>query len=269
MNSTLSLNRNLGIIFSMVFTEFLIMGISLGILPAFIHQSLQFSNLWVGVVIGAQYATTLLTRQLAGKTADHKGGKLSAITGILFSALSGVLLLAAVSVYSLPQLSLVLVLAGRILLGAGESFLVVGIFKWGFTLVGPANTGKVMVWNGMGMYAGMACGAPLAIFLQAQAGLTTLFASTIALPVIIYLIMHLLPAAALPRNVVKLSFMKAVSLVWASGERAGVGQHWFRRHCLFHFTIFHSKPLAKRITCINRFRYLLYRRKVVALRCTG
>jgi MFS family permease len=200
MNSALSLHRNLGIVFSMVFTEFLIMGISLGVLPAFIHQGLQYSNLWVGVVIGAQYATTLLTRQLAGKMADHKGGRLSVITGISFSALSGAMILAAVSIHGLPQLSLVLVLAGRVLLGAGESFLVVGIFKWGFALVGPANTGKVMVWNGMGMYAGMACGAPFAVLLQAQVGLTTEFAITIALPLIIYLIMQLLPGVALPRK---------------------------------------------------------------------
>jgi len=217
-SNALSLNRNLGIVFLMVFTEFLIMGISLGVLPAFIHQSLQLSNIWVGVIIGAQYATTLLTRQLAGKMADHKGGKLSVITGIVFSALSGVMLLAAVSVYSLPQLSLILVLVGRILLGAGESFLVVGVFKWGFTIVGPANTGKVMVWNGMGMYAGMACGAPLAILLQAQTGLTTLFAITIVLPFIIYFIMQMLPAVPLPKDTIKLPFIKAVSLVWASGS---------------------------------------------------
>jgi MFS family permease len=106
----------------------------------------------------------------------------------------------------------------RILLGAGESFLVVGIFKWGFALVGPAHTGRVMVWNGMGMYAGMACGAPSAILLQTHAGLPTVFAVTITLPGIIYLIMRLLPAVALPIHVTRLPFMTAVRLVWASGS---------------------------------------------------
>jgi MFS family permease len=41
---------------------------------------------------------------------------------------------------------------------------------------------------------------------------------TIALPGIIYLIMGLLPAVALPGNVTKLPFMNAVRLVWASGS---------------------------------------------------
>lgn len=210
--------RNLGVIFGMVFTEFLVMGISLGVLPAFIHQTLHLSNVWVGVVIGTQYVTTLATRQFAGKMADHKGSKQSVLTGIAASALCGVLLLLAVNTTGLPYFSLSLVLAGRILLGIGESFLVVGIFTWGFALVGPNNTGKVMVWNGMGMYSGMACGAPMGILLQAQFGQGVLFAITIALPCFIYFIMRLLHAVPLPQAVVKLPFSKAVALVWTSGS---------------------------------------------------
>ena len=217
-NESAASTRNLGIIFSMVFTEFTVMGISLGVLPAFIHQTLHLSNVWVGVVIGTQYVTTLGSRQFAGKMADHRGGRRSVLTGIATSALYGVLLLAAIAVSLVPYLSLGMVLTARILLGIGESFLVVGIFAWGFALVGPDNTGKVMVWNGMGMYSGMACGAPVGIFLQMQFGLGVLFAITVMLPLFIYLIMRLLPAVALPKAVSKLPFYKAVQLVWTQGS---------------------------------------------------
>ncbi|SDD36107.1 Predicted arabinose efflux permease, MFS family [Mucilaginibacter pineti] len=212
------MTRNLGVIFGMVFTEFMIMGISLGVLPAFIHQTLGLSNIWVGVVIGTQYVTTLATRQFAGKMADHKGGKRSVLTGIITSAFSGILLFMATSLVHPPFLSLGLVLAGRILLGIGESFLVVGIFAWGFALVGHNNTGKVMVWNGMGMYSGMACGAPAGMLLQTLFGLNWLFSLTIILPCIIYLIMRLLPPVPLPKSTTRLPFYKAVGLVWTSGS---------------------------------------------------
>jgi MFS family permease len=217
-NESAALRRNLGIIFSMVFTEFTVMGISLGVLPAFIHQTLHLSNVWVGVVIGTQYVTTLASRQFAGKMADHRGGRRSVLTGIAASAFCGILLLAANAVSLVPYLSLGMVLAARILLGIGESFLVVGVFAWGFALVGPDNTGKVMVWNGMGMYSGMACGAPVGIFLQMQFGLGVLFAITIMLPLFIYFIMRLLPTVALPQAVSKLPFYKAVQLVWTQGS---------------------------------------------------
>ncbi len=217
-NESAALKRNLGIIFSMVFTEFTVMGISLGVLPAFIHQTLHLSNVWVGVVIGTQYVTTLASRQFSGKMADHSGSRRSVLTGIAASALCGVLLLLAHVVSGLPYLSLGMVLVARILLGIGESFLVVGIFTWGFALVGPDNTGKVMVWNGMGMYSGMACGAPIGIFLQTQFGLGVLFAITIMLPLFIFLIMRLLPAVAIPKAVSKLPFYKAVHLVWTQGS---------------------------------------------------
>lgn len=212
------MRRTLSVIFCMVFTEFLVMGISLGVLPTFVHQALHLSNVWVGVVIGTQYVATLATRQFAGKMVDHKGGKISVLTGIAASALCGALLLLAVSVSAIPYLSLSITIAARIILGIGESFLVVGIFAWGFILVGPNNTGKVMVWNGMGMYSGMACGAPVGIILQSQFGLGWLFAITIALPCFIYLIMRLLPPVPLPKAVVRLPFYKAVAVVWASGS---------------------------------------------------
>ena len=39
-------------IFGIIFSEFLIMGISLGVIPAYVHGTLGFSNLIVGLIIG-------------------------------------------------------------------------------------------------------------------------------------------------------------------------------------------------------------------------
>ena len=204
-------------IFGIIFIEFLIMGISLGVLPAYVHSKLGFSNLIVGIVIGIQYASTLFTRHSAGKLADSKGGKRSVITGIIISSVSGLFCLLSFLLAVYPALSITILIIGRILLGIGESFLVIGIFTWGFIIVGPKHTGKVMVWNGMGMYGGMACGAPLGIFLTSVFSLSAAFAAIAIFPVVSYFAMLLLSNVPLPAQTEKLPFYKAVNLVWKSG----------------------------------------------------
>jgi MFS family permease len=205
------------IIFGIIFIEFLVMGISLGTIPAYVHSKLGFSNLIVGIVIGIQYASTLCTRHSAGKLADSKGGRRSVINGIIISSVSGLFCSLSLCLTGYPILSLTALFIGRILLGIGESFLVIGIFTWGFIIVGPKHTGKVMVWNGMGMYGGMACGAPLGIFLSSFFSLTWAFAAIAIFPLISYLAMLLLSNVPLPIQTTRLPFYKAVNLVWKSG----------------------------------------------------
>lgn len=211
------MTKHLLVIFSIIFGEFLVMGISLGVLPSYVHQTLGYSNLLVGLVIGTQYAATLGTRHLAGTMADTRGGRRAVFTGVLLSAGAGVLCLLSLLLVASPALSLGCLLVGRALLGVGESFLVIGIFAWGFVLVGPQNTGKVMVWNGMGMHGGMACGAPLGLWLQAAAGLPLAFGVSVLLPLLNLGITQLLPT--IPRLVqeARLPFYRAVTQVWKSG----------------------------------------------------
>ena len=212
-----NLTKYLLVIFGAIFSEFLIMGISSGVLPGFVHQRLGFNNLIVGLVIGAQYVATLLTRHLAGQTADTKGGRKSVTIGIILSALSGGACLLSLTMTSMPVVSLSLLLAARIALGVGESFLVIGIFAWGFILVGPKNTGKVMVWNGLGMHGGMAFGAPLGLFLSSSLGMSAAFGAIMIFPLIGYLVTYLLPNIPLPKQEARLPFYKAIHLVWKSG----------------------------------------------------
>jgi MFS family permease len=213
-----NLSRTLLLVFSIIFFEFLIMGISLGLIPAYVHNNLKFSNLIVGLIVGIQYAATLLTRHFAGKMADTKGGKKAVVTGISLSAISGLFCLASFFIQGQAILSVLSLSLGRILLGIGESYLVIGIFAWGFSLVGAQNIGKVMVWNGMGMYGGMACGAPLGIWLSSEFSLPFAFAGIVIFPLLSYLVMLLLKTVPLPLNVPRLPFYKAVHLVWQSGS---------------------------------------------------
>jgi MFS family permease len=237
-----SIMKPLITIFGIIFLEFLIMGISLGVIPQFVHQQLGFSNFIVGIVIGSQYAATLLTRHSAGKMADSKGGKKSVTLGIILSSISGILCLVSTWLASYQTVSLVILIMGRILLGFGESFLVIGIFAWGFILVGNKNAGKVMVWNGMGMYGGMACGAPLGIMLTSYFTLSTAFSAIIILPIISYFTMLLLSNVSFPKRTEGLPFHKAVALVWRSGSGLALASIGFGGIASFVTLYFYKGP---------------------------
>jgi MFS family permease len=233
------LKKHLFVIFAIVFLEFLIMGIAVGTLPMYIHHRLGFSNFIVGLVIGIQYVATLLTRKFAGRLADSAGGKRSAYQGLAWSALSGIFCLAALLLSNFPIISLIILLLGRVVLGIGESFLIIGIFTTGFILAGRDHTGRVMVWNGMGMYGGIACGAPLGIFLESNWSLWLAFGVICILPGLSILVLRQLPLLKLPERPQRLQFKRAMRLVWRPGMGlafASIGFGYIASFITLYFT---------------------------------
>jgi len=252
-NTRIALKNTLFIVFSIIFCEFLIMGIALGTLPKFVHETLGYNNVIVGLVIGLQYLATLLTRHLAGQSADSKGGKVTVFTGLALSAISGIFSLLSLCFHSQALVSLVTLCAGRILLGVGESYLVIGIFAWGFALVGSNNTGKVMVWNGLGMHGGMALGAPLGIFLQNSLSLSFSFAGIVVLPLISLLVTNLLPKVPLPQTEKRLPFYKALKIVWRSGSGLALASIGFSGIASFITLYFRQRGWADASLALSAF----------------
>lgn len=248
-SAPVGLTKYLLVIFSIIFSECLVMGIALGLLPGYVHQTLGFSNLVVGLVIGTQYVATLLTRHAAGTMTDAQGGRRAVVTGIFLSVGAGVACWLSAFLTSNALFGLGALLVGRALLGVGESFLVIGIFAWGFALVGPRNTGKVMVWNGLGMHSGIACGAPLGLLLQASVGLPVAFAFTMLLPLVSLGITYLLPFIPLQVQETRLPFYRAVVQVWRSGTGLALASIGFGGIASFITLYFlqrgwHHAPLA-------------------------
>ena len=56
-------------------------------------------------------------------------------------------------------------LAGRLLLGLGESFAVVGLMAWCFGIMGQQRSGRVFALVGMGLYGAFAVGSPIGLAL--------------------------------------------------------------------------------------------------------
>ena len=160
-----------------VFAVYLTIGITLGILPSFIQHNLAFGNLTVGITIGLQSLATLLTRAWSGRTTDTKGPHTSRRTGVILVLAAGLVYMLASASSPRPGLSLALILLSRLLHGASESLVVTGALTWGIGLLGHQHSGKVMTWNGIAMYAGIAAGAPLGIWMTSRFGVTTAFLS--------------------------------------------------------------------------------------------
>jgi MFS family permease len=114
------------------------------VLPLHVHQGLGLGAFVVGLVAGAQFAASLLSRFWAGHFADSRGAKRATVTGLLVAAVAGLLYLLSLLFVGEPETSVTILLLGRAVLGGAESFIVTGAFSWGLALVGPQNTGQIL-----------------------------------------------------------------------------------------------------------------------------
>lgn len=204
------------LIFS-VFAVYLTMGISLGVLPEFIKNELQFGNLAIGITIGLQSLAALLTRAYAGKITDTLGSKVSNHRGVFLILMAGLIYISSGFLVGVPILALGLLIISRIIHGIGESMLVTGALTWGIGLLGVQNSGKVMTWNGIAMYAGIALGAPLSIWLKDQSGIIFPFALITLLSIVSWLLTGKLAVVSADASHIRIPFYKVVGKVMNQG----------------------------------------------------
>jgi len=145
---------------AVVFIAFFIIGMAMPVLPLHLHDRLGMGTLVVGIVAGSQFGAALVSRFVAGHHADRHGPKRAVSRGLMAAVAAGVLYEISLRVIDTPWLSLGLLLCGRGLIGVAESFVITGALSWGLALGGVQNTGKVIGWLGMPMYAAFALGAP-------------------------------------------------------------------------------------------------------------
>src|SRR6516164_10023818 len=203
-------------IVGVVFIAFLVIGLALPVLPLHVHQGLGLGAFVVGLVAGAQFGASLLSRFWAGHFADTRGAKRATVTGLLVAAVAGLLYLLSLCFISRPVTSVAILLLGRAVLGGAESFIVTGAFTWGMALVGPKNTGQIMAWVGTAMYGAFAVGAPVGTSLYAVHGFAAIALATTLLPLVtLLLVLPRRPVASLPY--VTLAVTRVIGAVWVPG----------------------------------------------------
>ena len=164
-------------ILSFVYFTFIVyvsVGLPLAVLPEFVHLRMGMSAMLAGLAISIQYIATLASRPWAGRISDRLGGKVSVIWGMGACTASGALLIAAASLHSVHWLSYAVLAVSRLVLGVGESLGSTGSSIWGISSIGPESMARVIGFNGISSYGGMALGAPLGVVLDKQWGLPSI-----------------------------------------------------------------------------------------------
>jgi MFS family permease len=203
-------------IMMVVFIGFLVIGMALPVLPLHVHQDLGLSTFVVGLVTGSQFVASLISRMWSGHYADSRGAKRAVIAGLLTAFVGGLLYCLSLRFVGMPGVSASILLLGRGLLGAAESFIITGGVTWGLALAGPANAGKVIAWVGMAMFAALASGAPVGTTLYGLGGFASIAIATALIPLVT--MMLVVPLAPIPpQRGAQSRLLKVAGAVWIPG----------------------------------------------------
>ena len=170
------------------FVAYLIVGLPLAVLPPFVHGTLHYSSVLAGLSVSVQYLATFVTRAPVGRMTDTVGPKQMVIFGLCSCAMSGVFTTLGGLFPGHPAISLTLLIIGRLFLGAGESGVGTGAIGWAIGRVGPLHSARIISWNGVATFAGIAIGAPLGVTLESLSvfwmiGLAMTAGAALVLPV--------------------------------------------------------------------------------------
>jgi MFS family permease len=226
-----------------VFVAFLIIGMGMPVLPLHVHQGLGLGIFLVGLVTGSQFAAAIFSRVWAGRQADMRGPKLAMIAGLAISAASGGFYLLSLTMVSQPVASLAVLLAGRALLGVGESFIIIGGQSWALSLLTERNTSRAIAWVGSAMFAAFAVGAPIGSALYERFGFAGVAVTTALLPLLTLLcVVPLRGVAPVPSQLT--GFMKVMASVWVPGVGAALSSLGFGAITAFSALLFVSRGWA-------------------------
>lgn len=234
------------------FAVYLAIGLPLAILPAYVHLRMGFSAVLAGLIISVQYIATFLSRPWAGRISDRQGAKLSVLWGMAACTLAGLLLLAALGVRSMPWVSFGVLIASRLALGVGESLGSTGATLWGISAAGPENTARVISYNGVSTYGGLALGAPLGVLLENTFGLGSVGLLTIAICAVSYAVaMRKAPAPVTPGK--HLPFRHVVGRVAPHGIALALGGVGYSVLATFVTLFYASRHWNGAALCLTAF----------------
>ena len=211
-----SVVRTLAPIMVVVLVAYLIIGLAMPVLPLYVHQRLGLSTFMVGLAAGVEFAAALVSRFWSGRYADTRGAKRAVVAGLLLGAGAGFLYLVSLRLAHVPAAAIAVLLLGRVVLGGSERFVITGALSWGLALGGATNTGRVISWVGMALWAAYAAGAPVGTALYGQFGFLGIALATMLLPLVTLLLVAPLRPLA-PTAAASPPFTRVIRAVWVPG----------------------------------------------------
>lgn len=138
-----------------VFAGYLAFGATLQLLPGWVDQRFHAGAFTVGTAVGIAFGATALCRPIAGRAGDaHRARPVVMVGGVLIT-------LGAACQWLAPTVAVVL--AGRLIMGAGEAALFSAALPWVLAGVPAARRGRVAGWFGLSMWGGLAVGPLMSV----------------------------------------------------------------------------------------------------------
>jgi len=166
----------------LLFISYLAIAMSMPTTSVFVSKTLHYSNFYSGFCVGIAFFSTILTRGVAGKLADQQGGRIAVLLGLMLYSLAGMIASISSWISNYDALSAIVLIVGRLLLGLGESFTIVGVLAWGFSVMGNERAGRVLAVVGMALYGAFAVGSPLGMMVMHHFGYATVCLAGFFLP---------------------------------------------------------------------------------------
>lgn len=203
--------RCLAPVTAIVFLGFLAISVVLPVIPLLVRQDWAFSAATAGWAVGLQSLATVTTRQYAGALSDRRGPRSAVLLGLPLCIVAGLASLSAAQAVDHSS-ALAVLMAGRVVLGIGESLFLTGAMSWGIVRLGTGQSGRVIAWQGLAMFSAVTLGAPLGLELHRSGGFATVAALATAAPLVAFAIALALPAA-LPQGGTRLPFRRVVQAI--------------------------------------------------------
>ncbi|PZS26718.1 MAG: hypothetical protein DLM58_20205 [Pseudonocardiales bacterium] len=178
-------------IFGGLFCGYVGLAAAIPVLPGFVRERYDASNVLVGLVVTATALTALLIRPVAGAQADVRGHRTVMQAGALIVAVGGV-------AYYLP-IGLPGLVADRLLLGAGEAALFTAGAVWTVSLAPHSRRGQLIGLYGVSMWGGISLGSLLGAVLR-NVNYDAVWALCIAAPLVGFALISSVPAPQRPET---------------------------------------------------------------------
>ena len=215
-------NGQLALLTAVLFISYLCVAVPLPVVPVFVTAQLGLSNLFAGLGVGIAFLATIASRGVVGTLTDRRGAQIAARRGLMLYAAGALVALAAGLLAATPWIAFAVLLAGRLLVGLGESLITVSVVSWGVGIVGPARSSRVLALMGAAMYGALAVGGPIGVILFDYFGFAATMAVAAVLPCIGWLMTLLLPAVAAHPDAARPSFLSIVGRIWWHGAIVGL-----------------------------------------------
>ena len=163
----------------------LAVGATLAVLPEFVKDELDGSDLEVALVSGAFALTGIVCRPIAGNLADTRGRKPTVVGGTLLAAVAG-------GLYFVPAGIPGLIVA-RLFLGAGEGTVFTAGSAWNVDMAPEERRGRMIGFYGLAIWTGLTLGPPIGVLLEDIGGFNLVWAFATGAPLLGAVIASRLP----------------------------------------------------------------------------